>query len=241
MKTLIFTLLGLTVLTGCATPAQQQSKQLEHNFQAAIASMSNCFSPTLQSPVANRLRKILILDIDDPKTVEKLALNRYVTEQEAKDIIELSGLRKPCHRISVESFSKVHPEFVAVLARKFSAEDLDAAKAINHELTIGVVNQHLVDRFNRAEAEFLKITQRIASQLKQARQYEASQRRIAQQELRNWQLQQRALRIKQQEISANRPAINLLSRPLTLPARRTPTPTTTNCNYYGDTLRCTHY
>ncbi len=243
MKTVLLALLVLPVLAGCATQAQRQYEQNIHNYNAALTSWQNCKKPIKESPVAHRLREILILDNDDPRTVEKLALKRYVTEQEAKDIIDYLARMRPCRKLSIEGFSKVHPEYVATLARLYS--EVDAAKVINHELTIGVANQRIVDRGNQVSVEFSQIGQRIESQLNQAHQYELAQRRIAQQELQKWNYQQQVLAnqrralANQQQINSNN-LMNQTIQSLNMNRNRNRF-TTTNCTYWGNTLNCTHY
>jgi len=240
MKTVLLALLVLPVLAGCATQAQRQQEQNIHNYNAALTSWQNCRNPIRESPVAHRLSKILIIDTDnpDPRTVEKLALKRYVTEQEAKDIIGYLARLSPCRKLSIEGLSKVHPGYVATIARIYSEIDADAAKVINHELTIGAANQRIVDRANQERVEFSQIGQRIDSQLNQAHQYELAQRRIAQQELQRWNYQQQVLANQRRALANQRPNImNQTAQSLIRKRNRT---TTTNCTYYGNTLRCTH-
>lgn len=141
--------LACIILAGCATQAQRQYQQLEMQYLAAFHSMNSCFKPLMETPIVERLRKRFLLDMNDSRIVEKLASKAHVTQQEAEDLFELSVLRKPCHKFAVEEFGKVHPEYVASLAKLFAEADADLAKAINGELTIGDVNQRTVDRVNR--------------------------------------------------------------------------------------------
>lgn len=223
MKKLLLALLVSAVLAGCATQAQQKYKQLEMQIGSAFRSMNGCYQHVMETPTVHRLSEILSFDVNDPRTVEKLALKRFVTEQEAKDIIDFSVLRKPCNKLAIEKFSEIHPEYVASLAKMFSEADADLAKAINKELTIGDVNQRGDDRYNRWQAEFSQIGQRIESQLDQAHQYELTQRQIATQSLRTWAYQQQLLNNQQQLINA------------------TKRPITTNCQYIGNILHCTQF
>jgi len=223
MKKLLLALLVLTVLAGCATQAQQKYKQLEMQYISAFRSMNSCVQPLMEAPVVRRLNERFLFDTNDPRSVEKLALKTQVTEQEAKDLTDFSVLIKPCDKLAIEDFSKIHPEYVASLAKMFAEADADLAKAINKELTIGDINQRTVDRNNRWHAEFSQIGQRIESQLDQAHQYELTQRQIAAQSLRTWAYQQQLLNNQQQLINA------------------TKRPITTNCQYIGNILHCTQY
>lgn len=223
MKKLLLALLVLTVLAGCATQAQQKSKQFEMQYLSASRSINSCVQSVMETPVARRLSERFLLDENDPRSVEKLALKTQVTEQEAKDIIDSSVLMKPCQRLAIEEYSKIHPEYVTSFARLFAEGDADMAKVINKEFTIGDANQRLVDRWNRGRGEFSQIYQRIESQLNQAHQYELTQRQIAVQALQMWAYQQQVLSNQQR-------LINATTRPIT-----------TNCQYIGSSLHCTQY
>lgn len=222
MKVLVVYVASI-ILAGCATHAQRQYQELEKQFLVALASMNTCSQPLLQTPVFQRLRERFVIDINDPRTVQKSALRDYVTEQEAQDILELSVLRKPCHKVALEESSKVHPEYVASLARMFAEADGDLAKAINKELTVGDVNRRTLERFNRWVAELQQIGRRIVSQMNQAHQYELIQRELAAQALLTLGYPQQLLYNQQQ-------LINDARRPLTM-----------NCRYIGNTVHCTEF
>ena len=215
--------LACIIFAGCATQAQRQYQQLERQYLAAHRAMTSCSQPLMETSVVHRLREKFLLDMNDPRIVEKLALKTQVTQQEARDLIDFSVLRKPCHKLAIEEFGKIHPEYVASLARIFAEADADLAKAINKELTIGDVNQRVIDRVNRWQAEFSQIGERIVSQLNQAHQYELTQRQLAAQALQTWAYQQQVLYNQQQ-------LLNAATRPITM-----------NCRYVGNSLQCTQF
>lgn len=215
--------LACILLAGCATRAQWQYQQLEIQYLTALRFMDDCLRPLMETSVVNRLRERFLLDIYDPRIVEKLALKTQITQQEAQDIVDFSALRKPCHKLAIEEFGKIHPEYVASLARIFAEADADLAKAINKELTVGDLNKRALDRVNRWQAEFSQIGQRIESQLNLAHQYELTQRQIAAQALQAWAYQQQVLYNQQQ-------LLNAATRPIT-----------TNCRYIGNSLHCTQF
>ena len=88
---------------------------------------------------------------------------------------------------------------------------------------IGTINQRSIDRFNRWQAEFSQIGQRIVSELNQAHQYEIAQRQRATTALQMWAYQQQALYNQQQLLHA------------------TTQPSTMNCHYIGNMLQCTQF
>jgi hypothetical protein len=182
----VFTLISL-VLAGCATQAQRQFEQVQVQYQSALRTLGSC-DPLDKSQALSRLKERFIMEADDVRVVEKLSLKAHVTEQEAKDLVDISILRKPCNKLAIEAFSNVHPAYVASLARIFSDADADLAKAINKDLTIGEVNQRTVHRMNAWQAEFTQIGHQIQSQLNHAHQNELLQRQNAAQAVQNWRI-----------------------------------------------------
>lgn len=223
MTNLLLALLALTVLAGCATHAQQKYKQLEMQYLSALRSMNSCAQPVMETSVVRRLSERFLFDTNDPRRVEKLSSKAQVAQQEAKDLMDFSALMKPCDKLAIEDFSKIHPEYAASLARMFAEADADLGKAINKEFTIGEINQRALDRNIQWNAEFSQIGQRIESQLDQAQQYELAQRQIATQALQTWAYQQQVL-YNQQRL------LNATTRPIT-----------TNCHYIGNSLQCTQF
>jgi hypothetical protein len=216
-------------LAGCATQAQRQYEQLNAKYVAALGSLAGCLQSLKKTPVFQRRNEKFVLDLNDPRTVEKLASKAYVTQEEAQDIIDFSVLRKPCHKLAVEEFGKIHPEYVVSLAKMIAEADADAAKAINKELTIGEINQRGINRANQWQAEFMQIGQRITAQLNQAHQYELTQRQLAAQALQAWGYQQQVLYNQQQLINATvlNNTLNSTTRPVTM-----------NCVYSGNMVSC---
>ena len=214
------------VLVGCTTQAQRQYQQMEIGYQSALRSMNDCLLRLLETSAADKLKERFVLEANDARTVEKLATKAHVTADESQAIIDISVLRKPCHKIAIEEFGKVHPAYVASLARLFAEADADLAKAINRELTIGELNQRTIERANRWQAEFTQIGQQIVSQLNQAHQYEMTQRQIAAQALQTWAYQQQVLYNQQQIINA----VNA--------SRVTAMPTAMTCRFIGNMIHC---
>ncbi len=221
MRTLI-ALFAVSFIAACASQAQMQYQQMNNQYLAALDATKSCFLPIMKLPVFERLSEEFILDDNDPNTVQKLANKDYVTDQEAEDLVNFSIIRKPCHKVMIEEFGKVHPEYVVSLARLFTEADADIASAINKERKIGEFNRRTLDRANRWQAEFTQIGQRITANLNQVHQYEMQQRQKAGQALQTWAYQQQQLNNQQRMINA----VNM---------RR---PVTTNCSYVGYSIVC---
>jgi len=207
MKTVLLALLvlaALLFLTSCATQAQRQFEQLDKAYDVAVTNSKKCRKSVYQSPAVERLSKRFILDNDDPRTVEKLALKTYVTKQEVKDFFDFSERSIRCQSTTMKDFSKVHPEFVSHLANMYAELNSAIAMVVNKKLTIGNYNQRRVNIINRANAGHVQIGQRITSQLNQAHQYELAQRQIAQQQLQKWNYQQQVLANQRQALNIQR-------------------------------------
>ncbi len=243
MKTVLLALLVLSVLAGCATQAQRQLEQTKKAIDVAVTNENKCIKPIRQSPAFERLDKRFIFGVDDPRTVEKLALKTYVTEQEVKDFFDYSERNIQCQSASLKDYSKVHPEYVAYMANSYAELNSAVAMVVNKELTIGDYNQRRVNIINRARAEYYQVGQRITSQLNQAHQYELAQRQTAQQELQKWNYQQQVLANQRQALNIQQQAVSKSTfnpiQPFTDIIKNNRTRTTT-CRYIGNTLRCTH-
>ena len=81
------------------------------------------------------------MDTRDPRSVEKQTITGYATEQEIKDILEYSAIRKPCQNLTLEGVGQAHPEFRTLYANFFAEADGDLVKAIKKELTIAETNE----------------------------------------------------------------------------------------------------
>ena len=222
-------LLTVLSLAGCATSAQRQFEQLQVQYQSALRTLDSC-DPVDKSEAFSRLKERFIVESDDIRTVEKLSLKAYVTEQEAKDLTELSILRRPCNKRTMEAFSNVHPAYVDSLGRMFLEADTDLAKAINKELTIGKVNRRTLDRSVAWQTEFNQIGQQIQSQLNHEHQNELLQRQNTAQALQNGAQALQNSAYQQQQLENQRRLSN--------PAARS---TTTNCRFIGSSYQCTTY
>lgn len=216
-----FTLVSIA-LGGCATQAQRQFEQVQLQYQSALRTLGSC-DPVDKSQALQRLKERFVVEAYDPRTVEKISLKNYATEQEAKDLINISILRKPCDKLAIEAFSKVHPQYVVSLARMLSDADADLAKAVNKTLTVGEINQRTVDRYNAWQTEFAQISEQIQAQLNHAHQNELLQRQNSARAVQNWAYQQQVLE-NQRQLS------NAVARPAV-----------TNCRNVGVSFQCTHY
>lgn len=65
-------------------------------LNSTIKAGEKCFTQINNSLLGQRLQERFILDTRDPRSVEKLTITGYATEQEIKDFLEQAAIRKPC-------------------------------------------------------------------------------------------------------------------------------------------------
>ena len=218
MKKLILILFGLYILSGCATHAQRQAQQMQDQLKIADQAAMSCKNSVDNSASVQRLKKRFISGYVDPRTVEKLTINEYVTEQEINDILEVSALMKPCNTIAIHEFGKAHSEFGIAVAVSATELDANSVKLIKKEITIAEYNQRILDRINRTMTKFSQIQKSAYSQLNESHQQEIAQRQRAAEAQQRWAYQQQLL--------------NSLNRNRT---------TTTDCHAFGTSVQCTTY
>jgi hypothetical protein len=205
------------------TNAQRQLNTINAQTQAATQEATACLNPVLQSPLVARLKNRFILNPDDPGRVQRLADRGYMTKNEADDFVEFSDARRPCQQLFVEKLGAVHPVLVSPIAEMYAEADADLAAAINKEITVGEFNKRTLERIARFKGEFHRAQSEAISSLSQSHNAEIQQRQAASQSLQNWLYQQQVLLNQQQAInSMNRPRI-------------------TNCQYFGNQIRCTGF
>jgi len=237
MKTVLLALLiltALTVLTGCATQAQRQAQQMQEQLKIADQAAMSCMKPVYFSAPGNRLNERFIFTAADPRTVEKLTIKGYATEQEIKDMLEYAALRTPCNTLAIREYGKAHSEYGIFTTKASSEMDEDVVKAIKKEITVAEFNQRTLDRINRYLNGYSQIQGRIYSQLNESHQQEIAQRQRAAEARQRWNYQQQVLAIQRQALNIQRQKImNQSIQPI---LKR---PEKTTCHFVGNEMHCT--
>jgi len=186
MRKLILILVGLYILSGCATHAQKEINRINEQFAIADKAAVACLKSVVNSPVNQRLEKLFIIDTDDPGRIAKLTINRYVTKQEAEDLIEFSTLRRPCAKTIIDGFSKAHQDYGLVWAVIFADADADIIKLFNKKLTIGDANQRTIDRVNRLKQDISDVGKHITANMEYSHNQQIAQRQRAAEAMQRW-------------------------------------------------------
>jgi len=148
------------------TTAQIEFNRIYTQAESTEEAFKKCIAPIKSSPSYRRLEKRFVMDPDDdPRLLEKMSITEYATEQEIKDIRELSAMGKPCENQALGGYRQVHPELGTMTANLLKEDYLDRAKLINKELTVGEANQRTLARSTQAKAEASRLGQRIREQL----------------------------------------------------------------------------
>lgn len=191
---------------GCATQSQKQYQTMDSQIKGAFQEAGTCWERIKQTPEGRIVGQILLNRPNDPNRIQKLANQRYVTENEIETILKLAKMESPCRNVLTEKLGAIHPSLVDVYAASFAETDEEIVALINHEITIGEKNKRKSKRETKYQREFQRIMQQITSQLNQSHQAELQQRERAGQNLQNWAYQQQLLlNYQQQQQQANRP------------------------------------
>lgn len=227
----VFTIVALAlVLSACATQAQRQLQQTANQLTVANDAATACYNKIKSVEAFQRLSKRFIMKKDEPGKLTKMAIEDYASKQEKEALIAYSAIEQECRSVALQEYGKVHPEYVILAAKLFTAMDGTRVKILKDEITVGKANQEAAQRRTEFDGEWHQIGQRITSQLQSAHQYEMQRRQAAAQALQTWSYQQEQLNYQRQQLYNQRQTINSLNRPIM-----------TNCAYFGSTLSCTSY
>ena len=195
MKALTASLVCLYILSGCATQATHEynriNTQLIHTKKVFLSCQNNTM---VNTQVYKRLNKILIMDTNkETKRLFKLSIDRNVTEEESKDILEYAELKEECRKPFIDELKKAHQDFAMVIAEAYADSDAKIVKVLQKKITIGESNQQTIDTSHRAKQKWTEVERRVISQLKSSHQTEIAQRQRFNDAVQRWNYQQQLL------------------------------------------------
>ena len=219
-------ILALLAFAGCATNSQKQWQYTNEALAEVVSEMERCTNAVRSSnpEPSSRLSNITLSGFDDPKTIQKMTIDRYMTESEKADVLQLKELTLPCEVATLEGASKIHPDLVTIFATRFSKSDERTIALIQDKITIGESNVMLKEYNLQASKEGREALKNIQQQLTQSHNAEMANRQAAINSLQQWNYQQQQFLLQNQQ---NQQMINAINKP-----------TTTNCSYIGNTLNC---
>ena len=214
----------LYVLVGCATQAQKLSQQMTKTFDETSQKSAECYQKAeATNHDAYSVTKEILLSQNDPKALQKMSINGYLTESEKENILVVRELESNCRVIAVEGMANVHPNYVAYLSKWYAKADENTLALIQNKIAIGEYNTIEHKDIAVRREKFNEVVANIYQQLNQSHSYQLSQRQEAARFLQQWSYQQ-------QQLQQNLQMINSINRP-----------TTTNCRYVGSNISCTSY
>ncbi len=214
----------LYVLVGCATQAQKLSQQMTKTFDETSLKSAECYQKAeATNHDAYSLTEEILLSQNDPKALQKMLINGYLTESEKEDILVVRELESNCRVIALEGMANVHPNYVAYLSKWYAKADENTLALIQNKISIGEYNTIEHKDIAVRREKFNEVVTNINQQLNQSHGYQLSQRQAAARSLQQWSYQQ-------QQLQQNQQMINSINRP-----------TTTNCRYVGSNISCTSY
>lgn len=214
----------LYVLVGCATQAQKLSQQMTKTFDETSQKSAECYQKAeATNHDAYSVTKEILLSQNDPKALQKMSINGYLTESEKENILVVRELESNCRVIALEGMAYVHPNYVAYLSKWYAKADENTLSLIQNKIAIGEYNTIEHKDIAVRREKFNEVVANINQQLNQSHSYQLSQRQAAARSLQQWSYQQ-------QQLQQNQQMINSINRP-----------TTTNCRYVGSNISCTSY
>lgn len=211
----------ILLLTACATQAQKQAQNLVNQVNYAKTEAEKCISQVQKKDVYTRVDQFLILSPNDPHAIEKMTIDRFATEGEKNDLLQLHSLLFVCRKEYLENLTKAHPDFAAVVANALAQSDENIVHIMKNEMTLGRANEEKNKILSAAQNKWNSVAANITQQLNSAHLSELQNRQRAAAAMQQWSYQQQLLN------SLNRPVIHA--------------PVTTNCHQFGNTINCQSY
>jgi hypothetical protein len=209
----------ISLLTACATQAQKQAQNLVNQLKYAQTEALTCTATIEKSDVYKRADQFLIMKPNDPDAIKKMTIDRFATDSEKDDLLQVHSLASVCRKQMLENLEKAHPDYAALMASFAAQNDEILVHIMKSEITLGKANEAKNKLFPEVEIEWNAVSKNITQQLDNAHQYELQSRQRAAAAMQQWSYQQQV--------------INSLNRP--------PAPVMTNCQQFGNSINCQSY
>ena len=214
---------SVLAVMGCTLQAQREVQHIETQLKYATGENATCQAWLKQSDVYQRLNKSFILQENDSEAANKIRIERYPYDSEKAELLRLNNLVAECRKNNLENFGRIHPEFVALLAKWYAADDALLVELLRERLTIGHANKIVSMRLSARRSESKTVGGTITQQLETSYRSGMADRRRAATALQQWNHEQQLVLQQQKRISPG--DITRL----------------TTCIYQGDSLSCTTY
>jgi hypothetical protein len=134
-------------LVACATPAERQLHKVSLASEQLWAEYDVCINRVQRTAAYQRLNQAYILRRDDPRSVEKMAIERLASDQEKADLLQNKKNTDRCNQELFKGFAEINPGFNVLLARFMSEDDALVLQTVQDSVTVGARNQVVHQRY----------------------------------------------------------------------------------------------
>ncbi len=134
-------------LAACATPAERQLHKVSLASEQLWAEYDVCINRVQRTAAYQRLNQAYILRRDDPRSVEKMAIERLASDQEKADLLQNKKNTDRCNQELFKGFAEINPGFNVLLARFMSEDDALVLQTVQDSVTVGARNQVVHQRY----------------------------------------------------------------------------------------------
>lgn len=198
---------SIVLLSGCENPSPT-AERYENIVKVATAttqSMNDCYNSLLDNLKENSALDNITYAGGGDSNARKLALDRFASAPEKKDIIEFTKNEYECRAIAIEGYGKAHPLFAMAFIKYFAEADNIFAKLLTDELTYAEANKQFSEAFQKSMADSVNAYNVLTSELAASYAYEEKKRQEAIAALQNWIAVQQLLLNAQRSVAAAQP------------------------------------
>jgi hypothetical protein len=134
-------------LVACATPAERQLQKITTASEQLWIEYHSCMTNIERTAAYQRLDRAFILKGNDPRSIEKMGIDRFARDQEKADLLENKKTASRCNQYLFNGFAEVNPGFTVLMARFTSEDDELVLRTIQDEVTVGARNLIAHQRF----------------------------------------------------------------------------------------------
>jgi hypothetical protein len=205
-------LIGLWLLSGCATQAQREFQTMRTGQHEAVAEFGACGAAIYNAPESAPIRAHIPLNLNDV-TLQQLSDPSYATPEETQVMFSTHPKIQLCRKSFLAKLTQAEPAVVPIRIASFNKSDDNRIAVAQRKITWGEYIHRMRDLSAETQAALLEADARVVAGLQQEHQAEVAQRQRAAEALAAWAQTQQMIN------AANRPVI-------------------TNCNQFGNTVNC---
>jgi hypothetical protein len=149
------------LLAACATPAERELHKVSLASEKLWAEYDICMARVEGTGAYRRLNQDYIMTRNDPRSVEKMAIERPAGDQERADLLQNHKNETRCNQELFKGFAEINPGFNVLLSRFMSEDDELILQTIQGKLTVGSRNRIVQQRFAQRLRDWNFASERI--------------------------------------------------------------------------------